>query len=163
MRRKPPFKGGFIIQGIGSRGLNFRCPHVSLSNMKPKYQVIVKTLPQDAPYDFEMSAALIIADHFKTNIVFLRPGPMKTPDLLIKNEVWELKSPRGNSKNTIHNIFVTSRKQSYNVIIDLRQCKMNEQKAFARIRDAFNKRRHKKCQLLVINKKDRIIDISEFL
>ncbi|MBQ3353503.1 hypothetical protein IJG89_04185 [Candidatus Saccharibacteria bacterium] len=131
--------------------------------MKPRYQVIVKTLPKDAPYDFEMSAALIIANHFKTNIVFLRPGHMKSPDLLIKNEIWELKSPRGNSKNTIHNIFVTSRKQSYNVIIDLRRCRMNEQNAFARIRDAFNKRRRKKCQLLVITKHGKVIDISELL
>ena len=131
--------------------------------MKAKYQVIVKTLPQDAPYDFEMSAALIVANHFKTDVVFLRPGPMKSPDLLLKQEIWELKSPRGNSKNTIHNIFVTSRKQSYNVIIDLRRCKMNEQKAFARIRDAFNKRRRKKCQLLIITKKDEVIDISMLL
>lgn len=131
--------------------------------MKVKYQVIVKTLPQDAPYDFEMSAALIVANHFKTDVVFLRPGPMKSPDLLLKQEIWELKSPRGNSKNTIHNIFVTSRKQSYNVIIDLRRCRMNEQKAFARIRDAFNKRRHKRCQLLVITKQNRVIDISELL
>ena len=131
--------------------------------MKVKYQVIVKTLPQDAPYDFEMSAALIAANHFKTDVTFLRPGPMKTPDLLVKNEIWELKSPRGSSKNTIHNIFVTSRKQSYNVIIDLRRCKMNEQKAFVRIRDAFNKRRRKKCQLLVITKKERILDISKLL
>ena len=88
---------------------------------------------------------------------------MKSPDLLIKNEIWELKSPRGNSKNTIHNIFVTSRKQSYNVIIDLRRCRMNEQNAFARIRDAFNKRRRKKCQLLVITKHGKVIDISELL
>ena len=131
--------------------------------MKVKYQVIVKTLPQDAPYDFEMSAALIVATHFKTDVVFLRPGPMKSPDLLLKQEIWELKSPRGNSKNTIHNIFVTSRKQSYNVIIDLRRCRMNEQKAFARIRDAFNKRRRKRCQLLVITKQNRVIDISELL
>ena len=131
--------------------------------MKVKYQVIVKTLPQDAPYDFEMSAALIVANHFKTDVIFLRPGPMKSPDLLLKQEIWELKSPRGNSKNTIHNIFVTSRKQSYNVIIDLRRCRMNEQKAFARIRDAFNKRRRKRCQLLVITKQNRVIDISELL
>ena len=88
--------------------------------MKTKYQVIVKTLPQDAPYDFEMSAALIVSNYFKTDVIFLRPGPLKTPDLLVKNEIWELKSPRGNSKNTIHNIFVTSRKQSYNVTKKMR-------------------------------------------
>lgn len=129
--------------------------------MKIKYKVIVKTLPQDAPYDFEMSAALLIANYFKTDVIFLRPIPLKSPDLQVKDEVWELKSPRGNSKNTIHNIFVTSRKQSYNVVIDLRRCKMNEQKAFSRIRDAYNKRRRKKCQLLIISKSGGVLDISE--
>ena len=131
--------------------------------MKPKYRVIVKTLPQDAPKDFEMSAALIVANHFKTDIVFLRPGPMKSPDLLVKSDLWELKSPRGNSKNTIHNVFVTSCKQSYYVIIDLRHCRMYEGKAFARIRDAYNKRRHKKCQLLIITKKGLILDIKDII
>lgn len=63
--------------------------------MKPKYRVIVKTLPQDAPKYFEMSAALIVANYFKTDIIFLRPGRMKTPDLLAKNEILELKSPKG--------------------------------------------------------------------
>ena len=131
--------------------------------MKKSYRVIVKTLPQDAPYDFEISAALLVAHHFKTDVVFLRPIPLKSPDLKVKNEIWELKSPRGNSKNTIHNVFVTSRKQSYNIVIDLRHCKMNEQKAFSRIRDAYNKRRRKKCKLKIIAKDSRIVDISELL
>lgn len=136
---------------------------LALYAMKPKYKVIVKTLPQDAPKDFEMSAALIVANYFKTDIIFLRPGSMKSPDLLVKQELWELKSPRGNSKNTIHNVFVTSRKQSYNVIIDLRNSRMHEKKAFARIREAYNKRRHKKCQLLIITKRGTILDIGDIL
>ena len=136
---------------------------LALYAMKPKYKVIVKTLPQDAPKDFEMSAALIVANYFKTDIIFLRPGSMKSPDLLVKQELWELKGPRGNSKNTIHNVFVTSRKQSYNVIIDLRNSRMNEKKAFARIREAYNKRRHKKCQLLIITKRGTILDIGDIL
>lgn len=131
--------------------------------MKKVYKVIVKTMPRDAPFDFEISAALLVADYFKTDVIFLRPIPLKSPDLKVKNEVWELKSPRGNSKNTIHNIFVTSRKQSYNIVIDLRRCKMNERRAFSRIRDAYNKRRRKRCKLLIIAKDGRVVDISELL
>ena len=134
-----------------------------MRSMKSKYNVIVKTLPQDAPYEFEMSAALLVANYFKTDVIFLRPHSLKSPDLKIRDEVWELKSPRGNSKNTIHNVFVTSRKQSYNVIIDLRRCRMNEFKAFARIRDAYNKRRRRKCRLLIISKKGKVLDIFEIL
>ena len=131
--------------------------------MKAKYQVIVRTLPQDAPYDFEMSAALIIANHFKTNIVFLRPGPMKSPDLLIEGEIWELKSPRGNSKNTIHNNIKGARKKSVNIVIDLRYCKMNKNKAISRIRDAYKKRKRKIGKYYIIEKTGKIVDITEYL
>ena len=131
--------------------------------MKIAYRVIVRTSPKDAPYDFEISAALIMANYFKTDVVFLRPISLKSPDLKVKNEIWELKSPRGDSKNTIHNVFITSRKQSYNVVIDLRRCKMDERKAFSRIRDAYNKRRRRKCKLKIITKRGEVVDISELL
>ena len=131
--------------------------------MKNEYRVVIETLPQDAPYDFEVSAALLVANYFKTDVIFLRPVPLKSPDLKVGDEIWELKSPRGNGKNTIHNIFVTSRKQSYNIVIDLRRCKMNEHKAFSRMRDAYNKRRRRKCKLKIITKDGRVVDISELL
>lgn len=131
--------------------------------MKKYYKVIVQTSEKDRPYDFEMSAAILIAEYFKTDVIFLRPTPLKSPDLLVGNQIWELKSPIGNSKNTIHNIFVTARHQSYNIIIDLRRCKMNEIKAQARIRDAFNKRRKVKCQLKIISKSGKMLDITEIL
>ena len=131
--------------------------------MKSKYQVIVKTLPQDAPKDFEMSAALIIANYFKTDVVFLRSGHMKSPDLLVNNEIFELKSPKGNSKNTMHNIIKTARKQSTNIVIDLRRCKMNRRKALVRIRDTYKKRKRKIGKYYIIEKDGSILDIMEYL
>lgn len=133
----------------------------TLPCMKNKYRVIVNTLPQDAPYDFEISAALIIAEHFKTDIVFLRPGHLKSPDLLIKNELWELKSPKGNSKNTIHNTIKGARKQSLNIIIDLRRCKLNRNKALSNIRDSYKKRRRKNGKYYVIDKNGKLLDVSD--
>ena len=73
--------------------------------MKNQFLVIIKTLPNDIPRQFELSASKIIANYFKTNVIFLRPIPMKSPDLDINGKIWELKSPTGNSKNTIHNNF----------------------------------------------------------
>ena len=131
--------------------------------MKSKYQVIVKTLPQDAPKDFEMSAALIIANYFKIDVIFLRPGHMKTPDLLVNNEIWELKSPKGNGKNTMHNIIKTARKQSTNIVIDLRRCKMNRRKALTRIRDTYKKRKRKIGKYYIIEKDGSILDIMKYL
>lgn len=131
--------------------------------MKKYYKVIVETSEKDRPYDFEMSAAILIAEYFKTDIVFLRPTPLRSPDLKIDGQIWELKGPIGNSKNTIHNVFVTARHQSYNIIIDLRRCKMNKNKAYARIREAYNKRRREKCKLKIIDKTGKIFDISEII
>ena len=131
--------------------------------MKPKYKVIVKTLPQDAPYDFEMSAALLVANYFKTDVIFLRPISLKSPDFKINNEIWELKSPMGNSKNTIHNNIKGARKQSTNIVIDLRRCKMNKNKAFSRIRHAYKKRKRKTGRYLIIEKSGNVLDISDIM
>ena len=131
--------------------------------MKSKYRVIVKTLPKDAPKSFEMSAASIVANYFKTDVIFLRPGPMKTPDLLVKNEIWELKSPKGDSKNTMRNNIKGARKQSTSIVIDLRRCKMNRERAISRIRDAYKKRKRKEGKYYIINKKGEILDITDYL
>ena len=130
---------------------------------RPKYNVVVKTLPQDSPYDFEMSAALLVAEYFKTDVVFLRPHSLSSPDLRIKGAIWELKSPTGGSKNTIYNNIKTARKQSTNIVIDLRRCKLHERKAFANIRYAYKKRKRKAGTYLIIKKNGKALDVSEIL
>jgi len=131
--------------------------------MKKQYNVVVNTSPQDAPYDFEMSAALLIANYFKTNITFLRPYPLKTPDLEINGTKWELKSPTGSSKNTIYNNIKTARKQSINIVIDLRRCKLNRNKAMSNIKSAYKKRRRKTGTYLIIDKNGEILDARAIL
>ena len=128
--------------------------------MKKQYQVIIKTSSNNRPRDHELSAALILTDFFQNDIILLRPIPMKSPDLAVKREKWELKSPTGSSKSTIANCFKSARKQSNNIIIDLRRCKLNEQNAKSRIRDAIRKRRRKNGRVLVINKRGKVLDFS---
>ena len=131
--------------------------------MSIQYKVIVETSPQDAPHDFEMSAALLVANYFETNVVFLRPASLKSPDLRVKGEIWELKSPRGNGKNTIQNNIKNARKQSANIVIDLRHCKMNEVKALSRIRAVYKKRKRKTGRYLIIKKNGKVLDVCEVL
>ena len=125
------------------------------------YKVIINTSPKNRPRDYELSAALLLAEHFKSDVIFLRPISMKSPDLLINGRIWELKSPTGNSKNTISNNFKTARKQSLNIIIDLRRCKLHEQNAIAKITYSIAKRRRKMGDILVITKHRKILDFSE--
>ena len=80
-------------------------------------------------------------------------------DLNVKGIKWELKSPLGDGKNTIKNDLHTARKQSTNVIIDLRRIKMHQIKALSNINHYFTSHRSKICHLIVITKSEEILEI----
>jgi hypothetical protein len=123
-----------------------------------KYQVIVKTDLKDRPEDHELSAALILAAHFKTDVVFLRPESRKTPDIDIDGTKWEIKSPRGNSKKTIENNLRTARKQSHNLVVDLRRVKLHQQQVTSRM-GFFLSGPHRFKKVLVITKTEKVIEV----
>lgn len=64
--------------------------------MQQKYKVVVKTRLEDTPKDHEMTAAVILAYHFKSDVIFIRQGEKKTPDIDVNGVKWEIKSPKGN-------------------------------------------------------------------
>jgi hypothetical protein len=125
-----------------------------------KYEVIIKTSLQDRPKDHELSAALILAYYFKSDVSFLRPQVDKTPDIEVVTTGlrWEIKSPGGNGKKTIDNNFRTARKQSRNIIIDLRRIKMHKNKVTARI-SFFLSTPHRFKKVLIITKDRKVVEI----
>ena len=125
---------------------------------KRKYEVIVKTSAEDAPEKHEMSAAIIVAYHFKSDVIFLRPQHARTPDIDVNGTKWEIKSPLGNGKRTIDNNFSEARGQSKNIVIDLRRIKMHQAKANARIRHYLSTP-HRFKQVLVITKSKNVVVI----
>ena len=84
-----------------------------------KYRVIHDLGETDPPKKHEDFAAKIIADYFKSDILFLRKTPASSPDLLIINthQIWELKSPIGNGKRTMANNLREASGQSKNVVM----------------------------------------------
>ncbi len=126
---------------------------------KRKYEVIVRTDPEDSPKDHEMSAAVLLAYHFRSDVVFLRPERKKTPDIDVKGTKWEIKSPKGGSKKTIENNLRQARKQSNRIVIDLRRGKLHQIRAMARIRFYLGTEAHTIKQLKIITKARKIIDI----
>ena len=123
-----------------------------------QYKVIVETLPNDAPQIHEMRAALLLASHFKTDVIFLRPQSYRTPDLLINGSKWEIKSPMGDGKKTIDNNLRAASKQSENIILDLSRMKMHYDKVISRTR--FYLQSDKKIRhLKIITKSGKIIDM----
>lgn len=123
-----------------------------------KYEVIIKTDIRDRPKDHELSAALILARHFKSDVIFLRPQTDKTPDIKVAGLHWEIKSPRGNGKKTIDNNFRAARTQSLNIVIDLRRIKMHKSKATARI-SFFLSTPHRFKRVLIITKERKVVEI----
>lgn len=124
-----------------------------------KYRVIVETDFRNRPKEHELSAAILIANYFQTDIIFLRPSCQHTPDLNAKGVKWELKSPLGNGKNTIKNNLHSARKQSTNVILDLRRIKMHQTRALANIKYYFTSHRSQIRHLMVITKSEEILEV----
>lgn len=124
-----------------------------------KYQVIVQTDLVDVPKEHELSAALILAYHFKTDVIFLRPETKKAPDIDVNGTKWEIKSPTGDGKKTIDNNLRAAHKQSRNIVLDLRRAKLHQSKAVARIKYYLSAGPHKIKHLKIITKTRRIIDI----
>ena len=128
-----------------------------------KYKVIDLSPRNDSPKDLEFSAAQIIADYFKTDVIFQRVKILSTPDLIVKGRTLELKSPIGDSKNTISNNIKTARKQSESIVIDLMRCKMNEVRAISRIKAIYKKRKRKTGSYYIICKDKKILDVAELV
>ena len=124
-----------------------------------KYKVIVKTELVDVPKEHELSAALILAYHFKAEVIFLRPERKKTPDIDVNGIKWEIKSPTGNGRKTIDNNLRAAHKQSRNIVLDLRRIKLHQSKVVARINYYLSAGPHKIKHLKIITKAQKVIDI----
>ena len=124
-----------------------------------KYHIIIENFANDPPKPHEISAAKILTDFFKTDILFLRPGFGKTPDFRIKNELWELKSPTGNAKNTIGNNLRHARHQSPKIILDLSRCGFTDERAISRAKDYLKKYPNCIKNVIVITKHKEVLTI----
>lgn len=125
-----------------------------------KYQIHISGEIKPYPSEYEISAAIIIADYFENDVIFIKRSPnSKTADFKIKGVVWELKSPIGNSKRTIQNNLRRADQQSTNIIIDLRRCKMHSSQSMNRIKFELS-RANKISHLLVIQKNKKVIALK---
>ena len=128
----------------------------SQHNIKP-YGVIIPTNLADQPKNHEVSAAMLLSEYFKANVVFIPSSPdRRTPDFRIENLYWELKSPTGKSETNIEHQLKHAQKQSENVILDLRASKIHETKAINAAKYQLKLLPRIK-RLLVIRKNNQII------
>ena len=130
--------------------------------MKRDYVVHYEENGRSEPRPHERIIVQIIANHFKSDVVFLRRYASKTPDLYILrlNTRWELKSPLGGSKYTVQNNLRETVGQSENVILDLTRAKYRDNQGISRAKFFINHERSRIKHLKIITKSKRIVDIK---
>ena len=82
---------------------------------------------------------------------------LRMPDIMLQGVPWEMKSPEGNSKNTIKNTFQNASHQSPNIIVDLRRTKLPEEKTIKDLASRFKLSKRIR-RLRIITKEGKILD-----
>ena len=100
---------------------------------------------------------------FDTDIVCIKTATHKTADIRVGGVEWEIKSPKGDDRNTIENILRKASKQSSNVILDLSRSKMSNIRALSRTKHYLHNNKHCLRKLLVITKDNTVIDLKDEL
>lgn len=126
---------------------------------KSSYSVIVPKELYPKPSNQEMTAAYILIDFFNADIKFVIRNNNKTPDFLIKNKYWELKSPTGNGKYNLQHALRNAARQSENIIIDARFSKIHINKIKNELNYQFKHSKNIK-RLLLIDKQKNVVEIS---
>ena len=125
-----------------------------------KYKLITPIDIKPRPTEDEQSAAIILAEYFKSNVEFVKRGSSTTPDIKIGNIYWEIKSPRGNGKYTISDNIRSARHQSSNIVINLSRTKMTTERAESRVNDFLKNSSTGVRRLIIVTKSHRVIDIK---
>lgn len=129
--------------------------------MAKQYKIHIEEDGKSRPRPHELIVAEVLAEHFKSDIVFLRRMASKTPDLYIlkTNIRWELKSPEGAGKHTIQTNLRNASKQSENIILDLHRSKLTKEQAVSRTNE-FIKNEHSRIKRLkIVTRNNQVIDI----
>ena len=82
---------------------------------------------------------------------------LKNPDIMLMGMAWEMKSPEGGGRNTIKNTVQNASHQAQNIIIDLRRCKMPDEKALKELKQRFLLSKRLK-RMKVICSNEQVID-----
>lgn len=124
-----------------------------------KYSIIIPAEVQPGPSPKELSAARILLEYFKKDIVFVSRKNNRTPDFLIDGLFWELKTPTGTGKYNLQHALKSASGQSDNIVIDARFSKMHINRIKSELRFQLSKA-NKISRLLLIDKQKAVIEIK---
>ena len=122
------------------------------------YAVIIPRNLVPKPDKKEISAAYILLEYFKTDVKFIPRNNCKTPDLLIDEIAWELKTPTGSGKRNLQHTLSKALKQSRFIIIDARFSKIH----ISRIKNYLSgelKKNIRIKRLILIDKQKNVVEL----
>ena len=122
------------------------------------------TLTQNGVHlaDHEYATVRLLLDQ-GNDITLIPPLQVKganTPDISLNGVIWEMKSPTGDGKHTIKHNLQNAKKQSRNVIVDLRRCKLPDDRALKELEHHFQLSKRFR-RMKVITKSAEILDFSK--
>lgn len=116
---------------------------------------------------------VVLKEHELSTVIFLtelgydvtlipksNQAGIRTPDILINDIPWEIKSPKGEGKSLMKNTLQKAVRQSSNIIIDLRRTKRYQSKCLSELQKEFAISRGAR-QLKIITKSGQILDFAK--
>jgi hypothetical protein len=126
--------------------------------------VIIPPNHPNPPEKHEVEAAWILARHFNTIVEFLIPikgYKVKTSDIVLLGLIWEIKSPKGDSKTTVGNQFKAASKQrARHIVFDARRTKLTTNEILIKIKHE-KKYRQSIKRVILITKESTVIEIDD--
>jgi hypothetical protein len=126
-------------------------------------QVVIPVGHPNPPESHEVEVAWILARYFSCEIVFLVPVDdykRKTADFRMNSLDWEIKSPQGNAKSTVHHQLVRAAKQSKYIVFDGRRTSLSDEILQSRIRAEMKEIRSIR-RILFITKSSEVLEIAK--
>ena len=121
-----------------------------------EYNVLVPSDIKPYPQPHEVSAAAILAEHFKADVQFIRRTVnAKSADVLILGTIWEIKSPLGKGKRNIQHTLTDALRQSKCIVFDARRSMLHTTKIIRELQRQYNMTTSMKRLILI--KKDRTV------
>lgn len=114
---------------------------------------------RDAPSEHEVLTALRLAEE-GVDVLFRidsREKGVKNPDVEMNQQVWELKAPTGEGKNTVDSQMKRAGKQAERLVLDLRRSELDDKKSIGDVRQGMQGRHL--TQVIVIDHAGNIVHI----
>lgn len=112
------------------------------------------------PHELRVAEILSVAGY---SIKFVKESNLHTADILLNGVEFEIKSPKTSCANSLEHLLKKALKQSPNIIIDTSRMKNSRDDNIRRFLIAQARSRKQIKRMLMITKKEKIVDIIKFI